>query len=1238
MSMDLYVVCKSTHIDMGRKKDPIWEYMIPSDGGKKWRCRLCSNEYGGTVTRMKFHLAGIRKQGIDICHGINDREREKFRRAIEASRLPDISTRDSESPAESMEGNAISPSIIPQIPSRHTCNHDMPLCPDSRQSAGRMRTVSLGAGPSYADFPLQTHCYDNPISHQGFSGEAELGATSLEFPQATQLQNARRTHDVPLEGQGHSSCSLVGQNMRTLRRKLEEFICSREADIDELESRWKKVKSIKGEYWSVVQAMREGRSLPLQHVARVEQLIKEVEEIQFRGSFCSMSGSTIAAGAVCDRTAPLMTTKLVGETSWVMVDEICDFLMKDEISIIGIYGMGGVGKTAISMHVHNRLLENPAFKDVFWVTVPHNLSVYDLQIEIANMVNLDDLLKEKNVKKRASMLSRHLATKKTSVLILDGLLTHFMLEDVGISVGAGRIKLVLTTRSLDVCRRMLCQKHIYIKPLWPDEAWTLFSRTNMTNPDLPTEVEQIAKLVVGKCEGLPLAIVEIATSMRGVENAHEWQDVLQKLGDSKMELEMFERLKLSYLNLVDHQVRQCFLVCVLYCSGEFISREDLIECFIDEGLVGGIASREKLHNQCNAILNKLENACILEKQSTLGKRIVKMHPLIRDMGLHVMNTAYMVKAKMELVDIPGREFWTSGLEKASLAGNKLREIPPDMSPDCPKLTTLLLNYNESLRMIPDSFFMYLHGLKVLKLSGCGIAKLPNSFSDLVNLTALLLSWCSELRRIPYVGKLISLRKLDLIGCQVLEEVPEGLEMLVNLQYLDLLYTEIETLPEGMLATLANLQHLKIQEVNAEDVTELKMLATLHCSFPNIEAFNTYASFVGLNSPHDYLLKVNGEEQDDNNDVNHERRVVVGSCNHITAGTRGRSSDGCVLLPKNVQELIVRNCSGMTNLCDIGPLEDLEVLYIIRWDNLRVLSGGPDEGILIHNSTTSFPYSCSTPLHLPRLQRLSIRGCPKLKKVFGGMLEVKFSLPNLCEISLYGCDELEGITAVALPGAFPSLQKITASSCPKMKNLLESEFLAHLPNLKEIRVHNCEKMEEIIAGPSLSIPLNAFLHLSFLEIQFCCNIRKLFTLESSLHLPNLQWIRVESCEAMEDIICGGREHGGASPNVACSSFPFPLPKLKSLHLLDLPLLQNISDGTLSCDSIEKIVVYRCPMLRRIPLHLPRLNNNDQLPSAPPSLQVISMDDEERWESLEWDNPHAKSLLQPLVRFWPRTSIM
>ena len=75
----------------------------------------------------------------------------------------------------------------------------------------------------------------------------------------------------------------------------------------------------------------------------------------------------------------------------------------------------------------------------------------------------------------------------------------------------------------------------------------------------------------------------------------------------------------------------------------------------------------------------------------------------------------------------------------SLMRNKIEEIPFSYSPRCPFLSTLLLCQNRWLRFIADSFFKQLHGLKVLDLSFTGIKNLPDSVSDLVSLTTLLLN-------------------------------------------------------------------------------------------------------------------------------------------------------------------------------------------------------------------------------------------------------------------------------------------------------------------------------------------------------------------------------------------------------------------------------------------------------------------------------------------------------------------
>ncbi|XP_056172867.1 uncharacterized protein LOC115687689 isoform X1 [Syzygium oleosum] len=638
-----------------------------------------------------------------------------------------------------------------------------------------------------------------PLTNMPAPVNAEEGEPNTEVPQDA------RTDDALMDSRS-GVFGLVGEYMPTLKRKLEE-LSRRVADLDELETWYRQSKRIKD--WSMVQAFREGKSFFAQQVERVDDLSKEIEEIL---GYCSFQRGLTTHGAGCRKSSPLVTTKLVGKKSEQTIEEICDYLMEDEIFIIGVYGMGGVGKTAILMHVHNRMLENSAFNDVFWVTVAQEFSFCELQDEIANAIGLDNLSKDKDVKRRASMLNRHLK-KKRAVLILDGLWMHFDFEDVGIPVEKGGIKLVLTTRSLNVCHEMLCQKEIKIKPLAKinEDDWSLFREKLCFGRELPSEVEKIAKSIVDKCGGLPLGIIEIATHMRRVEEVHEWKGMLWKLEESRVELNVFKRLKLSYVNLGDSQVQQCFLhLAQVYQKS---SKTKLIESFIDEGLLDRIGSRQELYEQGNIILDKLRKGCLCDED---GQHI-SLHPLIRGMALHIMrSTTHVVKAEMGLKEIPEEEFWTDRLEKVFLQGNDIQEIPDGISPNCPKLMSLSLNNNMFLEAIHESFFRHMKGLKVLDLSYTRFTELPNAISHLESLEALLLRECKKLCHIPCVQKLGSLRKLDMSGCEMLKEVPEGMEMLVKLSYLDLQGTMIKTLPEGF----KHMKGLKVLDLSYTRFTEL----------------------------------------------------------------------------------------------------------------------------------------------------------------------------------------------------------------------------------------------------------------------------------------------------------------------------------------------------------------------------------------------------------------------------------
>ena len=114
--------------------------------------------------------------------------------------------------------------------------------------------------------------------------------------------------------------------------------------------------------------------------------------------------------------------------------------------------MGGVKKTTFVTHIHNKLIENPnTFDHVFWITVSQDYSIHKLQNDIAKIVHLD-LSNVDDEKKRAEKLTETLMRRQQSILILDDVWNHFVLEKVGILVRVKGCKLILTTRSLDVCK------------------------------------------------------------------------------------------------------------------------------------------------------------------------------------------------------------------------------------------------------------------------------------------------------------------------------------------------------------------------------------------------------------------------------------------------------------------------------------------------------------------------------------------------------------------------------------------------------------------------------------------------------------------------------------------------------------------------------------------------------------------------------------------------------------------
>ncbi|XP_011002917.1 PREDICTED: probable disease resistance protein At4g27220 [Populus euphratica] len=771
---------------------------------------------------------------------------------------------------------------------------------------------------------------------------------------------------------------------------------------------------------------------------------------------------------------PTSSTKPVGQAFEENTKEIWSLLMDDKVPTIGIYGMGGVGKTTIFKHIYNELLQRPDICDhVWWVTVSQDFSITRLQNLIAKSLHLD-LSSEDDDLDRAVKLSEELSTKQKWILILDDLWNNFELDEVGIPVLLKGCKLIMTTRSETVCHRMACRHKIKVKLLYEEEAWILFMEKLGRDGALSPEVEGIAKDIAGECAGLPLGIITVAGSLRGVDDPHEWRNTLNKLRESKfrdIDEKVFKLLWFSYDRLGVPALRKSLLYCALFPEDDAIERGMLIDYLIDEGIIEGKRSRIDAFDEGHTMLNRLENVCLMEsvKIGYNDSKCVKMHDLIRDMAIQIENSKVMVKAGAQLKEIPDAEEWTENLTRVSLMRNQIEEIPSSHSPMCPNLSSLILRGNNELRLIADSFFKQLHGLKVLDLSCTGIENLPDSVSDLVSLTALLLIDCGRLRHVPSLKKLGELRRLDL-SCTALEKMPQGMECLTNLRYLRMNGCGEKEFPSGILPKLSHLQVFVLEEmlsgdryapitVKGKEVGSLRNLETLECHF---EGFSDFVEFLrswhGIQSLSTYTILVGMVDLNYWFDYFPCKTVGLGNLGNLSIN---RDGDFQVKFLNGIQGLVCE-CIDARSLCDVLSLENAtELEFITIWDCNSM------------ESLVSSSWFCSAPPRLPSyngmfcgLREFNCIGCSNMKKLFPLVL-----LPNLVNlevISVSECEKMEeiigttdeesstsnSITEVILP----KLRTWELYRLPELKSICSAKLICN--SLEDIKIRYCEKLKRM----------------------------------------------------------------------------------------------------------------------------------------------------------------------------------
>uniref|UniRef100_A0A6P4A5L0 putative disease resistance protein RGA3 isoform X1 n=1 Tax=Ziziphus jujuba TaxID=326968 RepID=A0A6P4A5L0_ZIZJJ len=847
------------------------------------------------------------------------------------------------------------------------------------------------------------------------------------------------------------------------------------------------------------------------------------------------------------------------------------FEMKTEenIGIIPIVGVGGLGKTTLAEQVIKDSKVEDHFKPIMWVNVPKVFHVESVVKEIINHGVKDE--KKMYDEGKMYQLRNDLEEKikgKQYLLVLDDVWgienreKWLELENL-LRDGASGSRIIVTTRDQKIAHIINGPEGLayFLGNLDEEKSWSLFKKLAFMQGQEPNDrnLVDIGKELMNKCGGIPLVIRTIA-SMLYCKNFEEWSSFkgMELSAIDEYDKNIIPILKLSYDHLPSY-LKHCFGYCSLFPKNYVFDVEILINLWMAQGFI-------KLSNDHNQSLEDrgyqhfkdllyrsfFEVVEIDYHSSKVTK--CKMHDCMHDLATSVTGaTGRILSSNDDKTD------------------KRIRHVAFRFSLDSLQQVQALLVNTKRLRTIFKHVIYYNLSYRVLEKS-----ILKCKFLRTLDLQH------SSLKRIPAsIGKLKHLRYLDL-SHNKMKALPNSITRLQNLQTLNVSYCEnLQEIPSGI-TKMFNLRHLHIESDSGttlhgmpgrlDQLTNLQRLSLLPQGY-------LWNQWIPLNNESFFLHHISNWKTLDMMDIDDLQHLPDGlksftclqelsisSCSKLESLSPGLNH------VTSLQQLKISRCSKLKSISPcLNHLTLLQRLEIGFCDKLEMSNGGSDAAI---------PWQ-----RFQSLSVLRLNGLPKLVALPEGLQQ----LTTLQEIEIFNCENLEFVLECVI-----NLKKLSIVDCPKLKSLPEG-----IGSLETLEIKKCDPilLERCRDDIGDYWPL-------------ICNINRLILSPVG---------RGAEFPGGELVILRGYQ----SIPMNSESFFYHLSKLKSLIFERIEDLQHLPDGLKRLTSLETLEIKYCSKLQSLSPGLYHLTSLKQLKIR--YCEEVEMPNDDGSDAIMWQHLQSLSVL-------------